>query len=471
MKDMRKFARPGPVVVVILLGVLMGVRTAEAQVPSADAVVFRIFLSGGETLASYGEFARVGDRVVFSMPIGGTGQKGAPSLQLVSIPASAVDWTTTDRYTESARAAHYAETRGESDFAVLNSQIAWALNEIGLTADPARRLQLAERARRVLSEWERTSYGYRAKDVAELSALIDEIISELRASTGADQFELSFVANLAPPASVPLLPPPSLRESIEQSLTAARLTTEPTERIQLLRTAVQLLEATDPAADPWSIPLHTRARGELTDELATERSYGDLIGRVLRAAAARAKAADVRGLQALVAQVLQKDDELGRRRPNAVSALLATLDKKLNAARRLRLARDRWSLDVVAFRAYRRRIQNALDAWKLVGPAMEDVRSLAGPSPQALRQVEARIGEVRAGLSDVEAPAALRSVQAMLASALQLAASASRLRRDAVTHQDMTVAWNASAAAAGALMLFERADRELRAALKPPELQ
>jgi hypothetical protein len=471
MNDLRRLARPGPALVALILCALMGSRLTKAQALAPDAVVYRIFLSGGGTLASYGEFARVGDRVIFSMPVGATGGKGAPPLQLVSIPASAVDWTTTDRYSESARAAHYAETRGESDFAVLSSQVAWALNEIGLTADPAKRLQLADRARRVLSDWERTSYGYRAKDVAELATFVDEIISELRAASGADSFELSFVANVAPPPSMPLMSSPSLRESIEQALTAARLTTEPAERIQLLRTAVGLLDTADLAADPWSAPLRTRATGELAAEMATERSYADLSERVLRAAAARAKAADARGLEALVGQVLKKDDELGRRRPNAVSALLATLDGKLDAARRLRLARDRWSLEVGAFRAYRRQIDDALNSWKLVGPAMEDVRSLAGPSPQALQRVEARIGEVRAGLAGVEAPAPLRSVQAMLASALQLAASASRLRRDAVTRQDMAVAWNASAAAAGALMLFDRADRELRAALKPPELQ
>jgi hypothetical protein len=59
----------------------------------------------------------------------------------------------------------------------------------------------------------------------------------------------------------------------------------------------------------------------------------------------------------------------------------------------------------------------------------------------------------------------------MMTSALQLAASASRLRRAAVGTGDMQVAWNASAAAAGALMLFERADQDLRQALEPPELQ
>ena len=38
---------------------------------AADATLFRVFLRDGASLVSYGEFARVGDQVVFSMPVGG----------------------------------------------------------------------------------------------------------------------------------------------------------------------------------------------------------------------------------------------------------------------------------------------------------------------------------------------------------------------------------------------------------------
>ena len=57
--------------------------------------MFRVFLKDGRSLVSYGELARVGDRVVFSMP---TDVGANPALRLVDIPADQVDWDRTDRY-------------------------------------------------------------------------------------------------------------------------------------------------------------------------------------------------------------------------------------------------------------------------------------------------------------------------------------------------------------------------------------
>ena len=50
-----------------------------------DAALFRLFLLNGDTLISYGEFARVDDRVIFSMPVGGSADE--PRLQVVTLPA------------------------------------------------------------------------------------------------------------------------------------------------------------------------------------------------------------------------------------------------------------------------------------------------------------------------------------------------------------------------------------------------
>src|SRR6266511_1588686 len=68
--------------------------------------LFRIFLKDGTALASFGEFARVGERVIFSLPLG-TGRD-----QLASVASSEVDWARTDRYSDAVRATHYAATRG-----------------------------------------------------------------------------------------------------------------------------------------------------------------------------------------------------------------------------------------------------------------------------------------------------------------------------------------------------------------------
>ena len=93
------------------IALLFPVNVATAA--ASDAVLYRVFLRDGSALVSYGEFARVADRVVVSVPIG---EGATPALHLVSIAESAVDWERTDRYAEAARARRYADTRGESDF-------------------------------------------------------------------------------------------------------------------------------------------------------------------------------------------------------------------------------------------------------------------------------------------------------------------------------------------------------------------
>lgn len=457
-------------VAALVAALVAGAAPARAQ--DSQAVCYRIFLADGSTLVSFGEFARVADRVVFSMPLDSLGTPGAPRLQLVTIPASAVDWATTDRYSDSARASHYASTRGEAEFATLSGQVAWALNAIPLTDDPRKRLQLAEQARQVLGEWSRTSFGYRARDVADLRALLGEVISELRMSAGVDRFELDLVANVEPPPLVPLMSPPTLQESIEQVLTAARLAPEPVGRVDLLRSAMVLLDGaqtTLPAS--WVTGMRTRAIGELGAELRLETSYADLTATTLAAASMYAKRADVRGVERLVRNALETDDALGRKRPDMLSSLLAALDEKLDAARRLRLARDNWQLRAAAYKAYRRDLTKSLVRVDRAKAALDDIRHLAGPHPRALERADRQLGEASSALARVKPPDDLRSIHTMLTSALQLARSACRVRREAVESGTLAVAWDASSAAAGALILLNRATGDLARFLKPPELQ
>ena len=114
--------------------------TAEPSPP----VIYRIFLQQGETVVSYGDYVRVGDRVVFSLPVGDLVQG---NTQLVSMPARVVDWTTTGRYADAARAADYVATRGETDFAHLSAQVAGVLNQIAFSGDPEHQRTLARDAR------------------------------------------------------------------------------------------------------------------------------------------------------------------------------------------------------------------------------------------------------------------------------------------------------------------------------------
>src|SRR4051812_47159079 len=86
-----------------------------------DATLLRVFLTDGTSLVSYGEPAKVGDRIVFSMP---TGSGPAPPLQLVDMAAARVDWDRTSRYAAAARATHYIKTQAESDYAALSNDVA-----------------------------------------------------------------------------------------------------------------------------------------------------------------------------------------------------------------------------------------------------------------------------------------------------------------------------------------------------------
>ena len=80
------------------------VRFAQAAPP--DASLYRVFLRDGTTLLSYGEFARVADRIVVSLPIGRHRRRSGAAPRQHS--GRSVDWEKTDAYADSVRAARYA---------------------------------------------------------------------------------------------------------------------------------------------------------------------------------------------------------------------------------------------------------------------------------------------------------------------------------------------------------------------------
>src|SRR5258708_18332345 len=125
-----------------LAGALVALCLLMCALPACaadDATLFRVFLKDASSLVSYGEIARVDDRVVFSMPIG-TGSNPPSSLRLVNIAADRVDWDRTDRYAVSARSGRYIETQAEIDYTELSNRMAQALNEVGQTSDVAKPL-------------------------------------------------------------------------------------------------------------------------------------------------------------------------------------------------------------------------------------------------------------------------------------------------------------------------------------------
>jgi len=70
----------------------------ELQAQTApDTTLYRVFLRDGSTILSYGEYARVADRVIMSLQVG-------TEQHMLSIPSDTVDWERTDAYAESSPA-------------------------------------------------------------------------------------------------------------------------------------------------------------------------------------------------------------------------------------------------------------------------------------------------------------------------------------------------------------------------------
>ncbi len=206
----------------ILFACLFGLATTAAD--AADgSTLFRLFLIDGTTLVSFGEFARLDDRVIFSMPVGGTLEQ--PRLYVVTLRASHVDWKRTNQYSSSVRAQWYSETRGEEEFQKLSTDVARVLNEVALLPDRHKGLEIAEAARKALIEWPRAHYGYRQSDIREIVALLDESISDLRASLGITSFDLSFVASTPDEVvTEPVLGAPGPADELAQVFRVASLT-------------------------------------------------------------------------------------------------------------------------------------------------------------------------------------------------------------------------------------------------------
>lgn len=449
--------------ILIVLGLIPA--GAQAQTP-ASRVLFRVFLSDGRVLASYGEWARVQDRVIFSIP---TRLSGEPvDLQLVNIASGRVDWPRTELYAESVRAAAYAETRGEADFAAFSAGMARALNEVSRVADPGVRLATAERARQQLAEWPASHYGYRIGEVRQALDVLDEIISQLRVAVGQTRFDLSLSAPLAVPPPPPL-PPPTDAELVEQLVTAASLAESPGERVPLLQKVLHLLDrAVGLLPDEWARRVRRSVTGDLDREREIERAYTGLRERTLAASLKLARKADPAEFERLRDRVKDEDRRLGGHRAGEIAALLATIDLQAAGALSAREARKQWERREVGYRRYRRSMNGAFNEFRKATVSLDQVRTLSGPPLHTIPPLSKKLADVARRIAKVTPPPDLASGHALVLSAWELAENALRLRQESVVINSTDVAQRASSAAAGALMLYQRARADLAAAMAPP---
>jgi len=442
----------------------------SAEAAPDDATLFRLFLKDGSTLVSFGEYTRVEDRVVFSMPVGGAADD--PRLQVVWITATTVDWPRTERYAESARYQHYADTQGEDDFAALNNEVARVLNDIALGTNRLKALDLATQARAALAEWPRQHHGYRQDEVREIVALIDESMANLRAAGGATNFDLAIVASTPAVPLEPVLGMPSQREQLDQVLRLAAMAPNATDRVALLQSGLAMVNENGAGlVGAELVAVRTSIETRLRADLEVDRRYGQLAQQLTQRASRDAARASISGVEKTMSRLEREDAKLGKRRPELVESLRASIEASLTDARRLRLLRDQWVLRQSIYRAYQRQVGSQLLSLVKAQPQLEAIRRLDGPPLGTLQSLQSRLSGGSERLERLEVYEDLRATHSMLIGAWRFAENAARGRADAVSSGNVARAWEASSAAAGALMLLSQVQRGIQDLLELPRLK
>ena len=437
---------------------------SQSGSPDPAASTFRVFLKDGRALPAYGESAIVGDRVVFSLLVGG----GAVpvSTQLMTLPAASVDLDRTARYAKAVRAAYFAATSGEAEYSSLTSEIASTLDALPAVTDPAARLQLAEQGRQRLQAWSSDHYDFHAADIRQFMQDFDVVIAQLRAGTGAGdaQMSLDFVAGAANVKPEPVLPPPTLRESIEAALFAYRAADDGATREAVLRTIVSTLGPT--AAEP---ELLAEARHELDAELSADRAYTALSTDLLSRADAARKQGDVAAAAGLGPELVRRAAALGARRPADVQTLADELAARLTVTRAFRAALDRYAVMKPQLLAYERQVRPILSGLDGMLPVLEHVRNDLPMGFDTTNRAIARLESMRSQLAEIKPPEDLVAVQSALAAVIGLSHDACARHRQVLVAPDPYVSSGASASAAGAILLLAQARQDLVTHLFPPK--
>lgn len=445
---------------IVACGLLTAAPEARTQIDPLDH--YRIFLRDGDALPSYGHYAVVGDRIVFTLPIGPAG--APPELQLMSLPLDVVDMERTTRYTWSLQAARYAATRGEADYVAMTDEVARTIDQLRDVEDPGRRLALAEEAKQHLLAWSRENYSYRAADITELAGMFDEIIVELRAAAGDSSIALDLRSGVTAPASEPLRGPPTLVQSIALALRASSVADLPEDRVAVLRTARAAL-----AARGEDGPLSTAVSMTLEAELEAGRAYAALEDEMLRRAEAAVARDDLSALESLLVELEARDDTLGRRRPRELERLRATLMGFAETAAARRLARERYAGQRAGRLAYERRVRPAMSALDGLRPVLEAIRDQRPMSFRTFEVAHPRAERLPSLMAEAGAPDDLADVHATLVSAIAMARHALDRWRLAAVTAGSNHATDASVAASGSLLLAARAREMLVERLRPPK--
>jgi hypothetical protein len=443
----------------IVLLLLPAVAGAQPVAP-ASATTYRVFLTSGEPLPSYGEPVFVDDRVIFNLLVGSS--DGTQEVQLVSLPASGVDSERTTRYAHAMRASHYAATRGEADYAALTAEVARVLDQLTAINDARRRLTLAEGARRQLLAWSEEHYQYRADDIRELALLFDDVIAELKIAAGESGVVFELVARPAP--LEPLLPPPTLRETVALALTAARLADIGAERVDILRRASEVAARMDDTA------VRDTVSTTLEEEVRAGTAYASLISAMRARADAARRRGDLEALERITRELERQDQQLGQRRPAEVREFNAHLAATIEATRTFRAALDAHTRQIAGLRRYADGVTPLLDRFDQLRPVLSALREMRGLTTEQLSSMDADLLRLGRDLDRVRPPLVQANVHATFQNVLRLAREGVVRRRQARSSQASEMR-EASAAASGALLLVGQVRRDLTASLRRPTIQ
>lgn len=449
-----------------LIGFLLVVAVARVDVGTASSTpLFRVFLTNGTALVCWGEYARVGDRVVLTVPIG-TGARTA--YEFVSIPVDRIDMVKTERYAEAVRAAQFAATRGKAEFAELSDRLSAQLSALAFMPDPKVRLASAEQARQQLIDWAAGSHGYKAKEVQQMLQMFDSAIVDLRAAAGESRFSINLSADTMPPAPVALRGAPTAAETVQMAIRAAAVADSDDVRRSLLNRA-RAVAASLPNRDEKSAKLKAAVDRELAAAMRIEITYRRLVHDIQDLAAKAVDRGDVLAIDALRERVLRTDRLMGRQRKDEVRALLETLDREKDAAAQQRLVLDHWEALRGEILEYQKDSAGLVKALEGLTRVVTAIQKMSGPPLTEIVTAERQTKAVSALYANLVAPESVAVAHSLLGLAVEQTDQAVRARRRAVEARDLSVAKDASALAADALERLKQARSALTTALKPPK--
>ena len=398
------------------------------------------FCPTAPALASFGEWARVDDRLVFSMPLAAGRRTRGPASRVAPGAARRPGPHRALRRPRARRQLRGDPRRGRLRALERGGRAErstrWRSSPI-----PTQRLATAERARRSAGRLAGCALrlpGRRGPRVRRRARRCDRRPARVGRRQRDSARPVAADDDHAPPRE-PLLPPPNHAEIVQQLMAASTLVDSPAEKVSLLQIGRRAHRSRGRSAAGVVRVDDSRHRARRHRRGAADRRArmaGCATGTLAEAVAATPNAPTSAASSGCAQRVREQDAaSSARRRPDDVAAIVATLDAHLDAAHRLRLAHDQWLLASSALRALPAAPSTPYvpGACRRARDSLDDIRSLAGPAAAALAPARATSDSPRAGRHRaVEPPAELAAVHAVFRSAYALAENAVQLRLDAV---------------------------------------